>query len=214
MIQLPKLFQSEPPNPVFGVMGEFPHPGALLDAARGVREAGYTEYDTYSPFPIHGMDDAMGLGQSILGYIVFIGGIMGVSAAMLMQWWMGAVDYPLNISGKPAFAWEPSVPVAFELMILLSALAAVGGMLALNRLPRPYNPLFYSQNFTRSTDDGFFLCIESVDGLFTVRNAEELLERLGAQNIEVIYDHGKLDEDLLEGDGVSVPADPQVVSSQ
>ncbi|MEM6336100.1 MAG: DUF3341 domain-containing protein, partial [Bacteroidota bacterium] len=146
--------------------------------------------------------------------IVFIGGIMGVSAAMLMQWWMGAVDYPLNISGKPAFAWEPSVPVAFELMILLSALAAVEGMLALNRLPRPYNPLFYSQNFTRSTDDGFFLCIESVDGLFTVRNAEELLERLGARNIEVIYDHGKLDEDLLEGDGVSVPADPQVVSSQ
>lgn len=180
----------------YGVLGEFAHPGALYHAAEGVREAGYQRFDTYSPFPIHGMDRAMGLGDSKLGFVVFVGAITGCMTGYLMQWWMGAVDYPLNISGKPFFALEPSVPIMFELTILFSALSAVGAMLVLNGLPKPYNPLFYSRRFARATDDGFFLHIEARDPKFDVADAGALLKQLGATHIEVIEDHGVVEAEL------------------
>lgn len=171
-----------------GVLGQFEHAGALLKAARRVREAGFTKFDAHSPFPIHGMDKAMGLGQSVLGFFVFGGAITGCVLGYLMQWWMGEVDYPLNISGKPFFAIEPSIPIIFELTILFSALAAVFGMFALNRLPQPYNPLFYSKNFAKVSDDGFFLHIEGRDPKFDATQCRQLLQDLGAVNIEVIED--------------------------
>ena len=172
----------------YGVLGEFSDPGALLEAARGVREDGYRYFDTYSPFPIHGMDRAMGLGQSILGYIVLGGGLTGTFLAWLMQWWMG-LDYPIIVGGKPFFAIEPSVPIIFEVMVLFSALAALAGMLALNGLPKPYNPLFNSERFARATDDGFFLHIEARDPAFDLEEARDLLTRLGASHTEVIEDY-------------------------
>lgn len=173
---------------VTGILGEFEHAGGLLKAAKAVHEAGYKRFDAHSPFPIHGMDRAMGLGQSVLGFVVFVGGITGCFAGWLMQWWMGGVDYPLNISGKPFFAIEPSIPIMFELTVLFAALAAVLGMLALNRLPRPYNPLFYSKRFARVSDDGFFLHIESRDKLFDEDSSAKLLKKLGAVNVEVVED--------------------------
>jgi hypothetical protein len=139
------------------------------------------------------MDRAMGLGQSVLGFLVFGGGITGCFLGWLMQWWMNAVDYPLNISGKPFFALEPSIPIMFELTILFAALAAVFGMFALNKLPRPYNPLFYSKRFAKVSDDGFFISIESGDGEFDVDESAELLKSLGAVNVEVIEDAGHED---------------------
>ena len=181
-----------PPHrgPVFGILSEFTDPNALIKAARSVREEGYRHYDTYSPFPIHGMDKAMGLGQSIVGYLVFGGAVVGLGLATLMQWWMGAVDYPLNISGKPAFAVEPSIPIMFELTILFAALTAVFGMFALNQLPKPYNPLFYSERFKKATDDGFFLHIEAREENFDVEGATNFLKKLGATHTEIIEDHG------------------------
>jgi hypothetical protein len=173
---------------IYGVLGQFEHPGALLEAARGVREAGFRKFDAHSPFPIHGMDRAMGLGQSVLGFLVFGGAVTGCLLAYWMQWWMGEVDYPLNISGKPFFAIEPSIPIMFELTVLFAALAAVFGMFALNRLPRPYNPLFYSSSFARVSDDGFFLSIQSNDREFDVDRCSALLKELGAVGIEVIED--------------------------
>lgn len=173
---------------ISGVLGEFEHAGGLLKAAGGVREAGYKKFDAHSPFAIHGMDRAMGLGQSILGFLVFGGAVTGCFLGWLMQWWMGEVDYPLNISGKPFFALEPSVPIIFEVTILFAALAAVLGMFALNKLPRPYNPLFYSKRFARVTDDGFFLSIESQDPLFEINASRQLLYDIGAVNVEVIED--------------------------
>jgi len=175
-------------NRVYGVLGQFEHAGALLHAAEGVRDAGFKKFDAHSPFPIHGMDKAMGLGQSMLGYLVFGGAVTGCFLGWLMQWWMGAVDYPLNISGKPFFALEPSVPIMFELTILFSALAAVFGMFALNKLPQPYNPLFYSKRFTSVTDDGFFLSIEHKDPQFDASKCEQMLRELGAIHVEVIED--------------------------
>ncbi|MBO6574921.1 MAG: DUF3341 domain-containing protein [Rhodothermales bacterium] len=184
----------ESPNPeLHGLLAEFPNPGALYHAAEGVRDAGYKHFDAHSPFPIHGMDDAMGLGNSLVGWITFGGGIAGLALGTWLQWWTGAVDYPLNISGKPFFAVEPSIPVMFELTILLSALSTVAGMFALNGLPRPYNPLFYSSNFARATDDAFFLHIAATDRRFEKDGTRRLLEDLGATTIEVIRDRGDSD---------------------
>lgn len=172
----------------YGMLAEFPNPGVLLHAAEATREAGYRQFDTHSPFPIHGMDDAMGLGNSKVGYFTFVGGLTGCAGGYLMMWWMSAVDYPLNISGKPFFSLEPSVPIMFELTIVVAAVATVGAMLALNGLPRPYNPLFYSERFSKVTDDRFFLHIAASDEQFDEEETAALLRDLGAEYIEIIYD--------------------------
>ncbi|MCY4158108.1 MAG: DUF3341 domain-containing protein [Bacteroidetes bacterium] len=175
---------------VYGLLAEYPNPGALVSAARKVHSSGYRHFDTHSPFPIHGMDRAMGLGQSKVGYLTLIGGISGLALATWLQWWTSAVDYPMNISGKPFFAIEPSIPIMFELTVLLAALVTVGGMLAMNGLPRPYNPLFYSRGFSRVTDDAFFLHIAASDSNFDLDETETLLKEAGATSIEVVHDHG------------------------
>lgn len=171
-----------------GLLAEFSDPGALLHAAEELRSKGYTNMDSFSPFPIHGMDRAMGLGVSPLGFFVFVGGAIGLGLAILMQWWMGAVDYPINISNKPLFAWEPSIPIMFELTVLLSALTAVFGMLAMNRLPKPYDPLFHSERFLRVTDDGFFLHVAAADPTFNNADTVGDLFSVGALAVESI-DH-------------------------
>ena len=175
---------------VYGLLAEFKHPGTLLKAAKHVRAAGYKHFDTHSPFPIHGMDKAMGLGQSKIGYITLIGGATGLALATWLQWWTSAVDYPINISGKPFFAIEPSIPIMFELTVLFSALFAVGGMLLLNGLPRPYNPLFYSRTFARVTDDAYFLHIAASDPHFDLEDTRACLMDAHALSVEVIHDHG------------------------
>lgn len=174
----------------YGLLAEFDNPGELLHAAEGVHKAGYRKFDTYSPFPIHGMDKAMGLGNSKVGWFCLLGGITGLALATWLQWWTGEVDYPINISGKPFFAVEPSVPVMFELTVLFSAFAAVIGMFLMNGLPRPYNPLFYSENFLRATDDAFFLFVATDDDKFDREKTEETLRQLGGKNFELIKDHG------------------------
>ena len=189
-----------------GLLAEFSNPGDLVEAVESVRRAGYTQIDTFSPFPIHGMDGAMGLSPSKLGYLVIGAGLTGCALAFLMQYWMGAGSqpdwlltnfqgYPLNISGKPFFAIEPSVPIAFELTILFSALAAVGGMFALNGLPKPYNPLFYSERFQRATDDGFFLQIAAGDKKFDRPATAALLREHGALGVEYVDHDGAYDLD-------------------
>lgn len=186
---------------VYGVLAEYTDPGALMQAADGVYKAGYRKFDAHSPFPIHGMDKAMGLGNSKVGFFCLMGGITGLSLATWLQWWTSAVDYPINISGKPFFAIEPSIPVMFELTVLFSAFAAVIGMLLLNGLPRPYNPLFYSEEFSRVTDDAFFIFIAAEDDKFDMKKTGETLKKLGALNLEVIKDHGTANIGETEEDG-------------
>jgi hypothetical protein len=186
------LYESDA-DQVYGLLAEFSDPGALLHAAEAVREEGYRHFDTHSPFPIHGMDEAMGLGNSKVGYFSFLGGLTGFAVAYLLQWWTAAVDYPLNISGKPFFAVEPSVPIMFELTVLFAAFGAVGGMLALNGLPRPYNPLFYSDRFEGATDDRFFLHVAATDDEFDSEQTARMLDRLGALHIELVQDDGIAD---------------------
>ena len=175
---------------VYGLLAEFSDPGALLHAAEAVRENGYSHFDSHSPFPIHGMDRAMGLGNSKVGFFALGGGVTGLLVATVLQWWTSAVDYPINISGKPFFAVEPSVPIMFELTVLFAALGAVAGMFALNGLPRPYNPLFYSDRFARATDDAFFLHIAASDSQFDETETADMLREIGALKVELVQDDG------------------------
>jgi hypothetical protein len=198
-----------------GLLAEFADPGALLHAAQQLRRDGYRRLDTFSPFPVHGMDRALGLGPSLLGYLVFGGGAAGLAAGYLLQWWTSEVDYSVNISNKPFFAIEPSIPIIFELTVLFSALTAVLGMLALNGLPKPYNPLFYSERFARASDDGFFLHVGARDGRFDAAATPEALFAAGALAVEHVDHEGARPVERGGGasganGGLSAPTSPRI----
>jgi hypothetical protein len=169
-----------------GLLASFDDPGALLEAARKVRKAGYTRFDCHSPYPIHGMDDAMGLRPSIVGYIAGIMGTIGFLAALWLQWWTSAVDYPLVIAGKPFFSYQAFVPVTFGITVLFSALGAVLGMLHVNRLPQLYHSVFHADSFASFSDDGFFVSIEADDPRFDAAATRAFLESIGSTRTEVL----------------------------
>jgi hypothetical protein len=170
------------------LLAEFNSAGEVLHAAEKLRDAGYTQYDSHSPFPIHGMDAAMGLKDSKLGLIVFPVGLTGTTLAWLMMWWMNGVDYTLVIGGKPPYSLPSQVPIMFELTILLSAFATVFGMFGLNRLPRHHHPLFNSERFKTFSDDKFFISVESSDPKWHLEKTKKLLESCHPANIELVYD--------------------------
>jgi hypothetical protein len=170
----------------FGVLGRFAGPGELLAACEAVRDAGYRRWDAHTPFPVHGLDRAMGLRPSVLPRIVFVMGFSGAGAAFLFQTWVHTTAYPLVISGKPFFAWPAFVPVTFEVGVLCGALGAVLGMLGLNQLPRHHHPLFNSSAFEQATNDGFFISVEADDPLFDADATERLLRQAGADKVELV----------------------------
>ncbi len=181
-----------------GVAASFNGPSELLHAAKELRKAGYTRVEAYTPFPVHGIDDVLEIPKSKLGYFVLAGGLVGMSLALLLQWWSGAGDpnlfptwtglsaYPLIIGGKPLFAFEPSIPITFELTVLLASFTAVFGMFALNGLPRLYHPVFNYRGAPRITDDQFVLMIEKTDPRFDVLEASRLMRSLDADSVEVV----------------------------
>lgn len=173
---------------IYGILAEFRNPKELIDAAKKIRKSGYRNYDTFSPFPIHGMDEAMRLKKSKVGWIVFAHGLIGFLGAFIMIWFMMTYDYPINISGKTLMNIPAWIPVLFELTVLLSSFGAMFGMFYLNGLPKLNHPLFNSENFKRVTDDGFFVCIEAGDPQFEESKVEMLLKDADATNIEKIYD--------------------------
>ncbi len=175
-------------NNLYGILAEFRNPKELIDAAKLINENGYRDYDTFSPFPIHGMDKAMNLSKSRLGWIVASHGLIGLIGGFTMIYYMMVIDYPLNISGKTLMNIPAWIPVIFELTVLLSAFGAVFGMFFLNGLPRLNHPLFNSENFKKVTDDGFFVCIESNDPQFEEEKVQKILKEAGATNIESIFD--------------------------
>jgi hypothetical protein len=168
------------------IIAEYDGPGALLEAARSLRDAGYDKFDCHSPFPIHGMDKAMGLKRSGLGFLVGLFAVIGLSGAVLLQWWAGSVAYPLVISGKPFFSYQAYLPVTFALAVLLAAISSVIGMIALNKLPRFHHPVFASESFKKVTDNGFFISIESTDEKFDLEKTRSFLKSIGAENLEVV----------------------------
>lgn len=170
----------------YGVLAEFADPGELLHAAEKVRDAGYKNFDCHSPFPVHGMDAAMGLKRSMVGYISGICAFLFGAFALWLQWWTSAIDYPMVISGKPFFSGQAFVIVTFGLTVLGAALGAVFGMLISNQLPRFFHGNFYSENFARFSDDAFFVSIESGDPKFNESETSAFLQSIGGTNVEVV----------------------------
>ena len=173
---------------LYGYLAEFSVPGDLLEAAEAVRDEGYSKWDCHTPFPLHGLDHAMGVKGTKLPLLVLGGGLAGLILATLMQWWMNAVDYPFLISGKPLFGVPAAVPVMFELTVLLSALTTFFGMWGLNKLPQHHHPLFNSDRFKRATNDRFFISIEASDPRFNVEKTRALLESLNPDALETVED--------------------------
>ncbi|KXK31696.1 MAG: DUF3341 domain-containing protein [Candidatus Omnitrophica bacterium] len=172
---------------VFGVLAEYDSTHALLAASEKIRDAGYKKWDTHTPFPVHGIDEAMGIRRTILPLIVLICGLTGCASGLLLQWWTSSVDYPVIISGKPMFSIPAYIPVTFELTILFSAFGAVFGMLGLNRLPLFYHGVFNSRGFSkRMTTDRFFISIEAIDPKFDASKICEMLRGNGAIEVEVV----------------------------
>jgi hypothetical protein len=173
---------------LIGLLAEYQTVDDILKAARAVRRAGFTRWDVHSPFPIHGIDHAMGIKPTILPWLVLGGGLTGLTTAIWLQWYCNAYDYPFLISGKPIWSFPANIPVIFELTVLFSALTAVFGMLGLNRLPSLYNPLFKIERFRRATTDRFFLMIDASDNKFSEESTTRLLVDAGAKAIERVED--------------------------
>lgn len=179
-----------PKRKIYGAIAEFSGPAELLKGVSFMRTAGFRTIDTHTPFPVHGMDKAMGLGQSRLPWFVLVGALTGTFAAGIMQWWMNGVDYKIRIGGKPFVSYQAYVPVMFEVTILLGAITTVLALFALTRLPRPYHPLFTHPRFARATDDGFLLSVESTDPKWDEWHVQTLLQEAGGTHISIVYDDG------------------------
>lgn len=179
---------------LFGMGAEFKSAKELYHAAEVFRDAGYKRWDVYSPFPIHGMDDAMGLGRSKLSFFSLCGGITGLTTAFVLVYYTSYLDYPLVVQAKPFFAFEPTFPVFFELTILMTAFATIGALLGMNLLPRLNHPLFNWDRFAKVTDDGFFLAVEAADPLFTEEETKALLEKAGGTRITLIHEDAEEEE--------------------
>lgn len=166
-----------------GLVGLFDNPDTLLQAARRVRDAGYRKWDCHTPYPVHGLDQAMGLAESPVPTICLTAGFLGVGAALLMQWWMDAVDYPIRIGGKPLFSWPAFVPITFELFVLFAALATMASILIFGKLGRWHSPLHDSDVMREITSDRFALVLDGSDPRYAADDATSLLADAGCQDV-------------------------------
>ncbi|MEM8758206.1 MAG: DUF3341 domain-containing protein [Planctomycetota bacterium] len=183
------IYQTASGAAVHGILAQFENPYTLSEAAKTVRDAGYRKWDTHSPFPVHEMEESMGIaGKAVspLAYGIGLAALFGAVGGYLMQWWINH-DYFIVVQGKPTDgAWEPFIPITFELSILLTAFAAIVGMLAFNGLPRHHHPLFNSERFLSVSDDAFFVSVEARDPNFDPETTRKLLEDAGATHIELV----------------------------
>ncbi|HCP46913.1 MAG TPA: DUF3341 domain-containing protein [Deltaproteobacteria bacterium] len=173
---------------LFGALAEFANPAELFHACEKVRDAGYGAWDAHTPFPVHNLDRAMGLGSSKVPWICLVTGLSGAIGGFLLQVWVSMHASPLVISAKPLMSWQAFVPVTFELGVLCAAAGAVIGMLFVNRLPHHHSPLFESERFKKASDDGFFISIEAEDPKFDREATAQFLQGLGASHVELIVD--------------------------
>ena len=168
---------------LYGLLAEFDTPTELVDAANTVREAGYTRTDAFSPFPIHDIDEALGIKRSILPVLVFFGGLTGTLLGVSLQVFVHYIDYPLNIGARPYLSWMSFIPPSYELTILLAGFTSVFGMLFLNGLPRPYHPVFNVPRFGLATREKFFLLVEASDPKYSYDETRAMLEGLDSQEV-------------------------------
>jgi hypothetical protein len=179
---------SERRSQLFGVMGEFSTPEDLLAATKKAREAGYKHVEAYTPFPVEGLSEAVGFKWTAVPLLTLMGGVGGGLTGFGLQYWVAAITYPINIGGRPLNSWPAFIPVTFELTVLGASIFAVFGMLALNKLPQPYHPVFNVERFAQASTDKFFLCIEARDPKFDLVETSKFLQSLHAQHVNEVKD--------------------------
>jgi len=173
---------------LYGLLAEFDDPNALVAATHRAYHEGYRRMDAYSPFPIEELHHALGAPHTRLPLIVLLGGLFGCAGGYLLDYWVSAIAYPINVGGRPLHSWPAFIPVTFECTILAAALAAVLGMLALNGLPMPYHPIFNAPQFERASRNHFFLCIEARDAKFDLEATRTFLETLNPLEVVTVAD--------------------------
>jgi hypothetical protein len=171
-----------------GVMGEFETPEQLLAAAKKARDAGYKHIDAYTPFPIEGLSEAIGFRWTAVPLITLIGGVGGGLTGFGLQYWCSAISYPMNIAGRPLNSWPAFIPVTFELTVLGASIFAVVSMIALNKLPQPYHPVFNVERFAGASTDRFFLVIEARDAKFDLAASSRFLQEASAKHVTEVKD--------------------------
>lgn len=177
---------SKQPANVHGVLAEFSKSDDLISAVNQARNKGYRQMDAYSPFPVHGLTEALGHRESNLLVAVFIGGVIGALVGFVLQYYLSVIAYPYNIGGRPFNSWVSFIPIIFELCILFAAFTAVFGMIGRNGLPKPYHPVFKGAHFEAATRDKFFLCVEAQDESFDAQACKQFLIDLGSSYVEII----------------------------
>jgi len=170
----------KPKRSLYGFLAEFAEPESLKQCIRSARHEGFKRMDAFTPFPVEGVSEELGAHRSMIPLLVLIGGVVGGLAGAFMQWYSSVVDYPLNIGGRPFNSWPSFIPVTFELTILIASLFAFFGVLALNRLPMPYHPVFNVERFELASRNRFFLCIEAVDSKFELERTRRFLDEIGS----------------------------------
>ena len=173
----------EIPQDIYGLMAEFTTGEAVLEAAKRAYDAGYRRMDGFSPFPLHGLSEALGFRRTRLPVVTLIGGLLGGCGAYFMLWYACVISYPINIGGRPLHSWPAFFPITFELAVLGASFASLFGMLALNGLPRPHHPVFNVPEFVRASRDRFFLLIESRDPIFHIGETRQFMESLQPENV-------------------------------
>lgn len=173
-------------NPLYGVLAQFRTPEELLEAVRKARERGYRSMDAYSPFPVEGLAEALEFHETRVPAAVFLGGVLGAAGGYALQVGLNAVDYPLNVGGRPLNSVPAWIPIMYELTILLASLFAVLGMLALNGLPMPYHPVFNVPEFARASSDRFFLAINADDAVARREDPRDFLESLHPEKVSIV----------------------------
>ena len=173
---------------LYGVIAEFNEADDVLHAAEKAYKAGYRNMDAYSPYPVHGLSEALGFRKCGVSPITLIGGLCGTATAVVLQYVGTVVHYPYDIGGKPLFSWPSYFPILFELTILFGAFSALGSMLFLNGLPQPNHPIFNAKRFDRASSDGFFLCIEADDAQFDQEKTKSFLAGLHPVEVSEVYD--------------------------
>lgn len=168
---------------IYGLLAEFDTTTELVHAAERTRDAGFTKTDAFSPFPIHEMDEALGIKRSILPYLVFAGGVAGLCLGLGLQYFTHVIEYPIIVGGRPHFSLPAFIPPAYEMTILLASFSAVLGMLFLNGLPKPYHPVFNVPRFNLASREKFFLLIKSDDLNFDLEETREFMKSLNAQEV-------------------------------
>ena len=169
--------------PLYGLMAEFDNPTDVVEAARATYDAGYRRINAYSPYPIEELSEAIGFHRTRLPIIVLVGGIIGGLIGYGLQYYVAVIDYPLNVGGRPLHSWPSFIPITFEMTILFAAFSAVFGMLALNKLPQPYHPVFNAERFALASRDRFFLVIEARDPKFDHDRARMFLLSLNPKEV-------------------------------